>query len=82
MVDGLRPWADAVEEHGNRVWRDAAASFCADLPTVTGVGGTQLTPAHEPGELALTQLLNGRRMRARCAYGYWSGVSLLLAPTV
>jgi len=53
MVDGLRTWADAVDRHGNRVWRDAAASFCADMPTVTAVGGTQLTPAHEPGELAL-----------------------------
>src|SRR5260221_10643987 len=30
MVHGLRPWADAVDRHGNRVWRDAAASFCAD----------------------------------------------------
>jgi len=74
MVDGLRPWADAVDRHGNRVWRDAAASFCADLPAVTAVGGTQLTPAREPGGLALTQLLDGRRTRACCAWGYWSGV--------
>src|SRR5258708_28565057 len=46
MGDGLRPWADAGDRHGNPVWRDAPASFLSDPPPRTARRRAPPTPPH------------------------------------